>query len=98
LQVNEIIFLYWRIIFNFNIMPTIYEEKGFRFFFYSGDRYEPAHVHVEKGEKDGKIWLEPQIKIKYLNDFKQKEQKIIMGIVADNIELFKAKWYEFFQQ
>jgi len=79
-------------------MPTIYEEKGYRFFFYSGDRNEPVHVHVEKGENDGKIWLEPQIKIKYLHGFKLKEKKIIMGIIEDNNELLKAKWYEFFQQ
>jgi hypothetical protein len=50
----------------------------------------------ERGEKYWKIWLEPQVKIKYLNDFKVKERKEIMRIVEKNIDLLKAKWYEFF--
>jgi len=79
-------------------MPTIHQEKGYRFFFYAGDRTEPVHVHVEKGEKDGKIWLEPEIKVKFLNDFKTQESKEIMRIVEKNAELFKRKWYEFFKQ
>ena len=79
-------------------MPTIYQEKGYRFFFYAGDRHEPAHVHVEKGEKDGKVWLEPEVKAKYLNDFKAQERKEIMRITNENVELLKTRWYEFFQQ
>ena len=78
-------------------MPTIHQEKGYRFFFYAGDSHEPAHVHVEKGDKDGKVWLEPEVKVKYLNDFKAQEQREIMRIVEKNAVLFKAKWYEFFQ-
>lgn len=29
-------------------MPTILRLLGFRFFFYSNEGTEPAHVHVEK--------------------------------------------------
>ncbi len=79
------------------MMPTIYQEREYRFFFYAGDQGEPAHVHVEKGEKDGKVWLEPEVKIKYLNNFKAQERKEVMRIVEKNVELLKAKWYEFFQ-
>lgn len=39
-------------------MPTI-EIEGYKFRFYSTDRYEPPHMHVFKGEKEAKIWLEP---------------------------------------
>jgi hypothetical protein len=39
-------------------MPTILRTEGFRFFFYSSDRVEPSHVHVEKDEKTAKIWLD----------------------------------------
>ncbi|MEM7108864.1 MAG: DUF4160 domain-containing protein [Bacteroidota bacterium] len=38
-------------------MPTILLINGFRFYFYAGDRNEPAHVHVERGDGIGKIWL-----------------------------------------
>lgn len=79
-------------------MPTVLRQQGYRFYFYAGDQEEPAHVHVEKGESDGKVWLEPNIKVKYLNQFKAQERKDIMRIINENIDLLKAKWYDFFQQ
>ncbi|MDL1911606.1 DUF4160 domain-containing protein [Chloroflexi bacterium CFX6] len=29
-------------------MPTTWEHGPYRFFFYSGDRDEPPHAHVER--------------------------------------------------
>lgn len=29
-------------------MPTVLRVGPYRFFFYAGDRSEPAHVHVER--------------------------------------------------
>lgn len=78
-------------------MPTVLREQGFRFHFYAGDGAEPAHVHVEKGEHDGKVWLEPEVKVKYLHGFKAQERRDIQRIVQENAELLKTRWYEFFQ-
>ena len=58
-------------------MPKILEVNGFKFFFYSADGVEPCHVHVQKGSGDGKIWLEPQTKEEYLEDFKSQEKRDI---------------------
>ncbi len=44
-------------------MPTVLLINGFRFFFYSNENNEPVHVHVTKGNADGKIWLEPVLNI-----------------------------------
>jgi len=41
-------------------MPTILRKDGFRFYFYSNENDEPAHIHVEKGDAEGKIWLVPK--------------------------------------
>ena len=38
-------------------MPTLLRWKGYRFFFYSADGWEPAHVDVVKDGKEAKIWL-----------------------------------------
>jgi Domain of unknown function (DUF4160) len=46
-------------------MPTILRTNGFRFFFYSNENDEPAHVHVEKGNAEGKTWLEPTLSVAY---------------------------------
>ena len=35
-------------------MPTLLRIEGFRFFFYSSERQEPAHVHVEKGDGEAR--------------------------------------------
>lgn len=40
--------------------PTIFIEKGYRFFFFS--REEPRmHVHVHCSDGEAKYWLEPDI-------------------------------------
>jgi len=38
-------------------MPTLLRWKGYRFFFYSADGWEPAHIHVVKDGKEAKLWL-----------------------------------------
>ncbi len=38
-------------------MPTLLRWKGYRFFFYSADGWEPPHVHVVKDGREAKIWL-----------------------------------------
>jgi len=40
-------------------MPTVLRVSGFRFFFYSLEGSEPAHIHVEHANKVAKFWLDP---------------------------------------
>ena len=77
-------------------MPTLLLILGYSFFFYSNEGNEPAHVHVTKAEKFGKIWLEPDLQTAYLNGFSSSEQKQILEIITENAEMFKTKWYEYF--
>lgn len=79
-------------------MPTVLYVNGYRFYFYAGDENEPAHVHVEKGGGTAKIWLEPKMNAKYFYSFKSQERKEIMKIVAENYDLLKTKWYEYFSK
>ncbi len=44
-------------------MPTVLFLNGFRFYFYSNENDEPIHIHIEKAEGNGKIWIEPTIRI-----------------------------------
>jgi len=79
-------------------MPTVFTEKGIRFFFYSNENEEPVHVHVEKGKAIGKIWLQPVVKIAYLNEFTRKEERQIMEIISTKKLILKEKWNEHFSQ
>ena len=40
-------------------MPTILREGPFRFYFVSGDRGEPPHVHIGRDNGFAKFWLDP---------------------------------------
>ena len=38
-------------------VPTVLRIERFRFYFFSSDRREPPHVHVDRGGASAKIWL-----------------------------------------
>ena len=40
--------------------PRVLLIDGFDFFFYSKEETR-RHIHIEKGEKNAKIWLEPDV-------------------------------------
>lgn len=40
-------------------MPTVLKIGSFRFHFYSDERNEPPHIHVETPEGECKFWLDP---------------------------------------
>jgi hypothetical protein len=64
-------------------MPTVLRTEGFRFFFYSSDRAEPSHVHVEKNEKTAKVWLDP-VRLQISYGYSSSEVNRIIKIVIDN--------------
>ena len=41
------------------MMPTVLRIGSLRFFFYSDERNEPAHMHVATPDGECKFWLEP---------------------------------------
>ncbi len=75
-------------------MPTVLIIKGYRFFFYVND-HSPVHIHIEKGDGTAKFNLEPVELIKSRR-FKASEIAEIRKLVIENIELFKDKWDEYF--
>lgn len=79
-------------------MPTVLLLYGFRFFFYSNENDEPAHIHVKKGSGEMKIWLEPVLKTAWVKGFTSKEESTAWQIAVENEQLFKNKWYEYFSQ
>lgn len=79
-------------------MPTVLLLNGFRFFFYSNENDEPAHIHVKKGNGECKIWLEPNLEIAWVNSFSISEQNTIWEITVNHYEHFKTKWHEYFNK
>ena len=79
-------------------MPTIHDEKGFRFWFGSrGERNEPPHVHVTKDRKTAKFWLNP-IELADGGRFQRHEISVIARIVQAHRQAFLERWNEHFNQ
>ncbi|CAM3325154.1 DUF4160 domain-containing protein [Aequorivita lipolytica] len=75
-------------------MPTIFNQKGYRFFFYSNEHL-PIHIHIEKDNKTAKFEILPTLLIKS-KKFNASEIKEVRNLVEENSELIKNKWNEYF--
>lgn len=76
-------------------MPTVLIIKGHRFFFYSLEGNEPAHIHVECDGKVGKFWLDP-VNLASSYGFRSHELTEIRSLVIQYKVLFLEKWNEHF--
>jgi len=75
-------------------MPTIKNlPSEYRFFFYSFDCNEPIHVHVQKGKKVCKFWLEP-ISLSKNFGFSSKDLNKIRKTIKKNQKHIMESWYE----
>jgi hypothetical protein len=78
-------------------MPTVLVIKGYRFFFFSNERDEPVHIHIEKAEKYAKFWIEPLfVAVNY--GFSGKELRVIGEIIEKNEVHIMEKWNEHFSK
>ncbi len=78
-------------------MPTVLRIGPYRFFFYSGDRDEPQHVHVERDNNLAKFWLDP-VRLQTSGGFSGSETNRIKSLVEENREILAGSWNEFFNR
>jgi len=64
-------------------MPTVFKNGPYRFFFYSNDRDEPIHVHVEREDMIAKYWLDP-VRLQISGGFSRIELRRIQNIIEKN--------------
>jgi hypothetical protein len=76
-------------------MPTILRIRGYRFFFFSNERNEPAHIHIESEDNYAKFWLNPLGLAKSVG-YNAQEIRQLRELVQKNLDLFKEKWNEYF--
>lgn len=76
-------------------MPTVFREKGYRFFFYMADQYEPPHIHVTKQDDTAKFWLDP-LEMAFNDRFRNHELHEIQHIIAAHLDELLAAWYKHF--
>ena len=76
-------------------MPTVLRVEGFRFFFYSREGNEPAHVHVEHQDSEAKFWLSP-VSLVWNVGFNNSQLTRLHALVRENRVHFLEKWNEYF--
>ena len=74
-------------------MPTVLRVAGYRFFFYSNERREPAHVHVEQAERYAKFWLS-NVSLAESRGFRSGELGALRRLVFEHRILFREPWNE----
>ncbi len=76
--------------------PTIFYEKGYRFFFFS--REEPRmHVHIYCADGEAKFWLEPEIELAKNFKLSRKQLKEIENILEEHYDEIKSAWQAWFK-
>ena len=77
-------------------MPTILFVGPYRFFFYTSDRHEPPHVHVERDDNVAKLWLDPA-RLQSSGGFARVEISRIEKLVNDHQNKLLESWNEYFR-
>jgi hypothetical protein len=76
--------------------PTIFREKGYRFFFFS--REEPRmHVHTYCGDGEAKFWLEPEIELAQNYCLSRLQLKQIEMIIEEHYDELTSAWQKHFR-
>ena len=74
-------------------MPTVFREKGYRFFFVMADLSEPLHIHVMKEKAIAKFWFDP-VRLASNKGFRDHELHEIADLIQGHEELIRRCWDE----
>lgn len=82
-------------------MPTVFDYKGYKFYFWSNENNEPIHIHVSTGiptSNSTKFWIlkdDSVLLANNSNEFGSKELRKIQKYIENNISLIKDAWFSF---
>ena len=77
-------------------MPIILKVNGCRFFFFSNEKGEPPHVHIEKSGKSAKVWLVP-VMLQKSGGFKPHEINDLLKLTQKHKEDLLEAWNAYFK-
>ena len=76
-------------------MPTLLRWKGYRFFFYSAEGWEPPHAHFAKDGKEAKVWLN-DLGVAVNLGYSAREPGEIIRKARDERAAFQEAWNDYF--
>jgi hypothetical protein len=74
-------------------MPTVLRVEAYRFYFYSNEKGEPPHIHVQRERFLAKFWLNP-VTLAGSKRFASHELRAIQKHVEENREILLEAWNE----
>jgi len=75
--------------------PTIFREKGYRFFFFSREETR-MHVHVYCADGEAKFWLKPEIELARNYQLSRLQLKQLEESIGEHYDEFTSAWQEHF--
>jgi hypothetical protein len=75
--------------------PTIFKEKGFRFFFFSREETR-MHVHVQASGGEAKFWLDPAIEIAKNCGLTEKQLGAARKLIEEHEDEIRGAWKKHF--
>jgi hypothetical protein len=77
-------------------VPTVLNVGPYRFHFWSKDRDEPPHIHVQRDEDSAKFWLDPVVRVAKNNGFSETELNRIRKEIMIMQEQLLDAWLLYF--
>jgi hypothetical protein len=78
-------------------MPKVFEQDGFRFFFYSND-HSPVHIHVSYGGGEAIFNVEGRVELRESQGLKVRELARAEELATEHRALIIRKWDEHFNR
>lgn len=75
--------------------PTVFREKGYRFFFFSREESR-MHVHIVSGDGEAKFWLEPDLELAKNYGYSRQQLKEIESLVEGHRDELVSAWKQHF--
>lgn len=77
--------------------PTIFREKGYRFYFLSNEE-KRIHIHVTREEGEAKFWIEPIVSLAVYHRLNPKRLNEIQKIVEERKNEIVEAWQRHFSK
>jgi hypothetical protein len=78
-----------------SFMPTVLRDGPYSFIFFSSDRGEPPHIHVQRERYVAKFWLEP-VALVTNRGFRAHEMRRITRLVVQHQATLLEAWHDYF--
>jgi hypothetical protein len=79
------------------VSPTIFRERGLRFYFFSREETR-LHVHVQGDRGEAKFWLEPDVELAQNYGLSQASVRTALRVIREREDEIRKSWKAHFRR